>query len=51
MQLLIAQGPATQNRGEPLQTLQANRYILRHTLSDSIRNKIQDGAYQSRSQT
>ena len=45
MQLLIAQGADAHNQGEPLQTLEANRYILGHTVPDSIRNKIQDGAY------
>ena len=46
IQLLTAQGAAN-NQGEPLhvQNLQNNRHILGHTLPDSIRNKIQDGAY------
>ena len=45
LQLLIAQGAVPNNQGEPLQNLQNNRHILGHTLPDSIRNKIQDGAY------
>ena len=45
LQLLIAQGAAPNNQGEPLQNLQSNRHILGHTLPDSIRTKIQAGAY------